>query len=88
VVGRALGVDPTWSHHPVTEPGGVEVRWGEPPGSILSGPRIGVDYASAEDRAAPWRLAAAGSRAVARPRGLRPGLPEGREFAWRGSTSR
>lgn len=88
LVGRALGVDPTWSHHPVTEPGGVELHAGPAPGAIRCGPRIGVGYASEADRAAPWRIAAGETRAVARPRALRAGLPEGLESrGWRGFTS-
>jgi DNA-3-methyladenine glycosylase len=87
LVGRALGVDPAWSHHPVFEPGGITVGAGRPVAGFLSGPRIGVDYADPADRDAPWRLAAAGTRAVARPRALRAGLPDPRWPGWRGSTS-
>jgi DNA-3-methyladenine glycosylase len=50
---RTLG----WNGHAVHAPGGLEVHRGPPPERVLRGPRIGVDYASPEDRAAPWRLA-------------------------------
>lgn len=71
-VGHALGLDTTWSHHPLFTPGGLEVRDGPPPDAVLVGPRVGVDYATPEDRAAPWRLAAAGTRWVSHRRTLRP----------------
>ncbi len=87
LVGRALGADPSWSHHPVVEPGGIEFRRGHPPPQVRSGPRIGVDYAAPADRDAPWRLASAGTRAVSRPRALHPGLPGDLESGWRGFTS-
>lgn len=69
-VAQALGVDTTWSHHPVFEPGGLEVRPGAPPDRVLIGPRIGVGYAEPADVAAPWRLAAP-SRWVSHRRSLR-----------------
>jgi DNA-3-methyladenine glycosylase len=56
-VGAALGLDLGWNGHAVHAPGGLEVHRGPPPERVLRGPRIGVDYASPEDRAAPWRLA-------------------------------
>lgn len=60
-VGAALGLDRTWSHHPLTEAGGLEVREGTPPDQILVGPRVGIGYADPCDIAAPWRLACAGT---------------------------
>jgi DNA-3-methyladenine glycosylase len=39
---------------------------------LLVGPRIGIDYASPEDRAAPWRIAMAGSRWVGQRKKLAP----------------
>jgi DNA-3-methyladenine glycosylase len=71
-VGAALGLDGTWSHHPVTEAGGLEARVGSPPGAILRGPRVGIGYADPADIAAPWRLAAADTRWVSARRGLEP----------------
>ena len=71
-VGQALALDTGWSHHPLTAPGGLEVRAGTPPSSVLVGPRVGVDYAAPEDRDAPWRLAVAGTPWVSHRRSLRP----------------
>ena len=71
-VGAALGLDTSWSHHPVYEPGGLEVWWAPPPAEILVGPRVGIDYADPRDVAAPWRLAAGGTRWVTVPSQLEP----------------
>lgn len=38
----------------------------------LRGPRVGIDFATAKDRARRWRFAAAGSKAVTRRAELRP----------------
>lgn len=38
--------------------------------ALLAGPRVGIDYASEADRAAPWRIALAGSRWVGHRRAL------------------
>ena len=69
-VGAALGLDLRWNHHPLYERGGLEVREGEPPAEILSGPRVGIAYADPEHRAAAWRFAAAGTPWVSHRRGL------------------
>ncbi|MCS6799888.1 MAG: DNA-3-methyladenine glycosylase [Myxococcota bacterium] len=71
-VAAALGLDPSWSGHPVFLPGGLEVRDGPPPVSLLEGARIGIDYALPIHREAPWRLADAGSAWVSHRRALRP----------------
>ncbi len=71
-IGQALALDTSWCHHPVYEPGGLEVHDAPPVAEALAGPRVGIDYAAADDRAAPWRLAIAGSRWVSAPRGLAP----------------
>ena len=71
-VGAALGLDTTWSHHPLTEAGGLEVWDGAPPEAILSGPRVGIDYASPEHVRAPWRLACADTPWVSARRTLTP----------------
>lgn len=42
------------------------------PVALVHGPRVGIDYASADDRQAPWRLAMAGSRWVGKRKGLAP----------------
>ena len=71
-VGQALALDPTWSHHDVTVPGGLEVLPGEAPRALLVGPRIGIDYALPEHQALPWRFAEADSRWVSHRKRLRP----------------
>jgi DNA-3-methyladenine glycosylase len=69
-VARALGLDVRFNGHPVFRPGGLRVLDGEPPEEILVGPRVGIDYASAAHRKAPWRLAAGDTRWVSQRRGL------------------
>ncbi|WP_346660363.1 DNA-3-methyladenine glycosylase [Nannocystis sp. RBIL2] len=71
-VGQALQLDTSWSHHPVTEPGGLEALDAPAVGEILAGPRVGIDFAAPADRDAPWRLAVAGTKWVSAPKGLRP----------------
>ncbi len=71
-VGAALGLDTSWSHHALYEPGGLEVLAAPPPVTVLAGPRVGVDYADPEHVAAPWRLAVAGTRWVSHRRHLGP----------------
>jgi DNA-3-methyladenine glycosylase len=71
-VGAALGLDASFNHHPLYEPGGLELREGTPPSTLLHGPRVGVDYASEADRLAPWRLAEAGSAWVSHRKTLAP----------------
>lgn len=39
-----------------------------PPARIVTGPRVGIDYATPEDRALPWRFADGTTRHVSRPR--------------------
>jgi len=70
-VGAALGLDRSWSGHPVCEPGELMIVRGEAPSRILSGPRVGIDYADPEHRRAPWRLASGDTRWVSRPGSLR-----------------
>jgi DNA-3-methyladenine glycosylase len=69
-IGAALALDTSFSHHPLTEPGGLALARGQPPARICCGPRVGIDYAAAEDRAAPLRFAVADSRWVTAPKGL------------------
>lgn len=56
-VAAALGLDTGWSGHPVFEAGGLECRRGPEVARALVGPRVGIDYASARDRRAPYRFA-------------------------------
>ncbi|MEZ4257101.1 MAG: DNA-3-methyladenine glycosylase [Polyangiales bacterium] len=60
-VGQALGLLPRWSGHPLFHAGGLELCEGPDPEEVLAGPRVGIDYASARDRRAPWRLAVGGT---------------------------
>ena len=71
-VGAALGLDTTWSHHPVFSSGGLELRAGERVARPLVGPRVGIDYADARDRRAPYRFADPASRNVTVRSTLRP----------------
>ncbi|MCS6857307.1 MAG: DNA-3-methyladenine glycosylase [Sandaracinaceae bacterium] len=71
-VAQALGLDPSFSGHPLYLPGGLELRSGEPAKEILVGPRVGIDYASPFDREAPYRFADASSQAVTHRHALRP----------------
>jgi DNA-3-methyladenine glycosylase len=70
-VGAALALDRSWSHHPLFERGGLEVRRGRPPEVVLVGPRVGIAYADPMHVAAPWRLAAGGTPWVSQRRALR-----------------
>jgi DNA-3-methyladenine glycosylase len=60
-VAQALGIDTRFSGRPLFRPGGLELRDGEAPPSVLVGPRIGIDYATERDREAAWRFASGGS---------------------------
>lgn len=74
-VGAALGLDTSWSGHPLYVAGGLEVREGETSpddASVLIGPRVGIDYALPEHREAPWRFALAESLSITHPSRLRP----------------
>ncbi len=69
-VAQALGLDLGWNHHPLYRSDGLELRRGSAGQPILSGPRVGVDYARPEHRDAPWRFALAGTLWVSRRQGL------------------
>lgn len=58
-VGAALGLDVTWSGHPLFAPGGLELHEGAPPDKLRTGPRVGIDYARPADRRRAWRFASA-----------------------------
>jgi DNA-3-methyladenine glycosylase len=72
-VGAALQVDPSWSGHPLYRKSDLYLSPGDPPTGVLVGPRVGIDFAEPEDRARPWRFAAAGNACVSHPSGLEPG---------------
>ncbi len=67
-VAQALGLDRAFDGHDLLKPGGLHLRPGRASGIILSGPRVGIDFASDADRARPWRFILADSSAVSRPR--------------------
>lgn len=70
-VGAALALDTRASGHCLFRPGMLELREGVVPKAIVSGPRIGIDYASKAHQRAPWRLAIADCEWVAKRRELR-----------------
>ncbi len=71
-VAQALAIDRTFNGHVLTRRGGLEVRRGVAPSRVLAGPRVGIDYATREDREAPWRFAIADSPWVSVRRTLTP----------------
>jgi len=74
-VGQALGLDPSFSGHPLYRRGGLEVREGSDASDVLVGARIGIGYAEPEHQDAEWRLAIAGSPWVSHARQLRSAQP-------------
>ena len=60
-LGAALGLDLSFNHHPVSEPGGLELAPREAEPRLAVGPRVGIGYAAPEHLAAPWRIADADS---------------------------
>ena len=66
---RALGLTVAASGEPLGPTVTVLERASAPP--LAVGPRIGIDYAAIEDRAAPWRIADADSAWVSHRRALR-----------------
>lgn len=71
-VGQALALDTSWSDHALYRSGGLTLRAGAVPTGVLVGPRVGIDYATAQDRARPWRFAVADSAWVSQRRTLEP----------------
>ncbi|CAI5961230.1 unnamed protein product [Closterium sp. NIES-65] len=70
-VAAALALTTQWSHHPLHEPGGLELLDAPPVASVLIGPRVGIDYADPCDVALRWRFASGGTASVSNPkRGL------------------
>ncbi|HCH64912.1 MAG: 3-methyladenine DNA glycosylase [Deltaproteobacteria bacterium] len=58
-VGQALGVDVSWSSRPLATAlpsSQLAVLRGTPPARILTAPRVGIDYATPQDRDRPWRF--------------------------------
>lgn len=56
-VAQALALNLGFNSHPLYEPGGLELREGTSPASILRGPRVGVPYAHPHHQSAPLRFA-------------------------------
>lgn len=68
---QGLGVKATHDGLPLYGLGAITVHDAPPPGALLVGPRVGIDYAEPRHVRAPWRFALAGSEAVSRPQTLR-----------------
>ncbi|KAJ0028260.1 hypothetical protein Pint_36389 [Pistacia integerrima] len=72
-VGQALGISTDWSNHPLYMPGGLELLDGPEPEKILTGPRVGIEYALPEHVNALWRFAIADTPWISAPKNtLRP----------------
>lgn len=71
-VAQALGLDGTFDGHDLLASGGLELREGPPPASLLVGPRLGIGFAAQDDQTRPWRFADGGSRAVFQRKDLKP----------------
>ncbi len=71
-VAQALGLDASFNHHALYEGGGLELRAANDRPELAVGPRVGIDFATPEDRAAPWRIADARSRWVSERKTLIP----------------
>lgn len=69
-VGAALALDASCNQHALYRSGGLQLLRGTPAVSMLTGPRVGIDYAEAAHRDAPWRFAEANSRWVSQRHGL------------------
>jgi len=69
-VAQALALDTSFSHHPLHRRGGLTVEDAPAPTGVLTGTRIGIDYALPEHRALPWRFAVADSPWVTSRAGL------------------
>jgi DNA-3-methyladenine glycosylase len=70
-VAQALALDATFNFHDVCAPGGLEAHAREGRVRVATGARVGIEYASARDRAALLRFADADSGAVTERVGLR-----------------
>jgi DNA-3-methyladenine glycosylase len=70
-VGAALALDRGFSGAPLFVEGALEAHVGAAVADVSIGRRIGVDYASASDRAARLRFAITGSPAITHARSLR-----------------
>lgn len=71
-VAQALALDASFNHHALFRRGGLELRAAPEPRPLATGARVGIDFATPEDRAAPWRIADAASAWVSQRKGLHP----------------
>ena len=69
-VGAALALSSSLSGKDICEGDFLAVHEGMVGRRIVCGPRVGIDFASADDIARPWRFADADSRAVSQRRAL------------------
>jgi DNA-3-methyladenine glycosylase len=60
-VGAALALSTAHSGAPLFQPSGLHIVEASAPKAYLSGPRVGIAYASPEHQRAPWRFALADS---------------------------
>lgn len=74
-VAAALAATVDDSATPLFRAGGLELRAGPPPAAIRAGPRVGIDYASPDDRAALRRFALPDTAWVSHPGRLGPPTP-------------
>lgn len=71
-VAQALALDKAFDGHDLLAPGGLELRPGSAPAALLTGPRLGIAFATPEDQARPWRFADGTSLAVLKRKALAP----------------
>ena len=60
-VGQALDLSTDWSGHALYQPRGLQLLEGTPTKKLISGPRVGIDYARPKDIRARLRFADADS---------------------------
>lgn len=70
-LGSALDLSTSHSGTPLFGGGAVSLLDAPSVDHVLSGPRIGIDFATARDRRAPYRLAVAGTEWVSHRHGLK-----------------
>lgn len=63
-IGQALALDATWNDHDLLADGGLRIIPASESPSLISGPRIGIDFAEEFDHQRCWRFADANSRSV------------------------
>ncbi len=67
-VAQGLNLDEVFNGESLFRKGGLELREGEPPHAILTGPRVGIAFATQEDQQAPRRYAVAGTPWISSPK--------------------